>query len=191
MAEGTQTSLKTILCQKSQQTSCKGLDSKDLGRYGSSLRPNHSALLLQCRSNHRQYLNKWTWLCSSKTTKTRSLSLLTLFQRLPLQKIRCLSLFTQQILLNFRGRRASVEMIVPCSSDTYTTWCNLRIADLGRGGLFCLLFRSCFCVHILYSGMQCRFCNQTQLAWKTSFVFTSCRTLDKSLNFSEFLFPHM
>ena len=33
-----------------------------------------SILLLHCKSNHRQYIHKWVWLCSNKTalTKTRS-----------------------------------------------------------------------------------------------------------------------
>jgi hypothetical protein len=67
------------------------------GKYFRFCRPyglhhNYSTLLLQCANNHRQYVNKWIWLCSNKTlfTKTDSKLDLTygpLFQQTGVRKL--------------------------------------------------------------------------------------------------------
>ena len=55
-----------FFCKKKNN---KKLDSKYLGWVSGpiGLCHNYLALLLQCQTNDRQYINKWMWLCSNKT----------------------------------------------------------------------------------------------------------------------------
>lgn len=47
-----------------------------------SLCQSYSVLTLYCESSHRQYANKWVWLCSNKTLFTKINRILDLVQGL-------------------------------------------------------------------------------------------------------------
>lgn len=46
---------------------CKGADTKHLSYASFTSCPNYATLLLQGKSRHRWYVNKWAWPCSNRT----------------------------------------------------------------------------------------------------------------------------